>query len=122
MPLGADVVVTDVDDVDRAAAMARGVSAVSRHPAGFSSDSCRRASADAHARPWRWRRPSVTAAMRDRANRDAGRTIAHSVTTGLETGARYVASADVCLGAGRTEIEAIAFERPSTSNSARIAQ
>jgi glycosyltransferase involved in cell wall biosynthesis len=49
----------------------------------------------------------------EQANADAGRTIAHSVTEPLEAGTRYAAAADVCLGSGRTAIEAIALERPT---------
>ncbi len=49
----------------------------------------------------------------ERANAEAGRTIAHSVTERLEPGTRYASAADVCIGSGRTAIEAIALERPT---------
>ncbi|HVW04264.1 MAG TPA: glycosyltransferase [Vicinamibacterales bacterium] len=49
----------------------------------------------------------------EQANAEAGRTIAHSVTEGLETGTHYAAAADVCIGSGRTAIEAIALDRPT---------
>jgi hypothetical protein len=49
----------------------------------------------------------------ERANADAGRTVAHSVTEDLDAGTRYAAAADVCLGSGRTAIEAVALERPT---------
>lgn len=49
----------------------------------------------------------------DRANAEAGRTVACSLTERLETGTHYAAAADVCIGSGRTAIEAIALERPT---------
>lgn len=49
----------------------------------------------------------------DRANVEAGRTVAHSVTEALDPGTSYAAAADVCIGSGRTAIEAIALERPT---------
>jgi hypothetical protein len=47
------------------------------------------------------------------ANREADRPFAHSLTEGLEDGVRYLAAADVCIGSGRSAIEALALARPT---------
>lgn len=60
--------------------------------------------------------PAVAAEIRrcvDRANADAGRVVAHSITDDVTTGTPYAAAADVCIGSGRTAIEALALERPT---------
>jgi hypothetical protein len=38
---------------------------------------------------------------------------AHSITDDVEVASRYAAAADVCIGSGRSAIEAIALERPT---------
>jgi hypothetical protein len=49
----------------------------------------------------------------DRANALAGRPLAFSVTDDVEVGTRYAAAADVCIGSGRSAIEAVALQRPT---------
>lgn len=49
----------------------------------------------------------------DEANAEAGRTIAHSETDDVTAGTPYASAADVCIGSGRTAIEALALERPT---------
>ena len=60
--------------------------------------------------------PAVAAAIRRlvaETNAEAGRTMAFSITDDVESGMPYVAAADVCIGSGRTAIEAIGLERPT---------
>jgi glycosyltransferase involved in cell wall biosynthesis len=47
------------------------------------------------------------------ANAASGETLAWSVTNRLESGTRYAAAADVCIGSGRSAMEAIALGRPT---------
>jgi hypothetical protein len=49
----------------------------------------------------------------DQANASSGETVAWSVTDDVEVGTRYAAAADVCIGSGRSAMEAIALGRPT---------
>jgi len=49
----------------------------------------------------------------DHANTLAGRPVAFSITDGVEIGTRYAAAADLCIGSGRSAIEAVALQRPT---------
>ena len=49
----------------------------------------------------------------EQANALAGRPLAFSVTDEVEVGNEYAAAADVCIGSGRSAIEAVALRRPT---------
>ena len=49
----------------------------------------------------------------DQVNAAAGRPIAYSVTQDVEMGTRFLAAADICIGSGRSAIEALALARPT---------
>ena len=60
--------------------------------------------------------PDVASDIRrlvDLANASAPRPSAFSITDDVESGTRYMAAADVCIGSGRTAIESLALERPT---------
>ena len=57
--------------------------------------------------PWRFDEPWT------QANALAARPLAFSVTDEVEVGNEYAAAADVCIGSGRSAIEAVALQRPT---------